>query len=163
MGFSGLSNSSYICWSNSLMKAQKYAWLNFLIFCFNIFVSPIITKILWELKFNGMSLVHKNEYHRARWLRGKARDSHSGGPWFESRCRPTCLGGFFVLFLSHQSKCWVGFSLPRSIWPLFINFIYIIYIYIYIYHKIKISELNKWIIDYTTIEIHSLQVHTQRP
>ena len=27
--------------------------------------------------------------HRARWLRGNARDSHSGGPGFESRCRPT--------------------------------------------------------------------------
>ena len=27
--------------------------------------------------------------------------------------------GFFVFFLSHEGKCWVGFSLPRSIWPLF--------------------------------------------
>ena len=44
--------------------------------------------------------------------------------------------GFFVVFLSRQGrKCWVGFSLPRSIWPLFIKFMY---------HKIKISELNKW-------------------
>ena len=23
--------------------------------------------------------------------------------------------GFFVVFLSHRGKCWVGFSLPRSI------------------------------------------------
>ena len=23
--------------------------------------------------------------------------------------------GFFVVFLNHQGKCWVGFSLPRSI------------------------------------------------
>ena len=61
--------------------------------------------------------------------------------------------GIFVVFLSHRGKCWVGFSLPRSIWPLFIRFIY---------HKIKISELNKWNIDNTT-EIHSLLVHTQRP
>ena len=34
--------------------------------------------------------------------------------------------GFFVIFLNHQGKCWVGFSLPRSIWPLFIKFIYLI-------------------------------------
>ena len=61
--------------------------------------------------------------------------------------------GFFVVFLSHQGKCWFGFSLPRSIWPLFIKFTY---------HKIKISELNKWTIDNTTIEIHSLLIHTQR-
>ena len=33
--------------------------------------------------------------------------------------------GFFVVFLSHQGKWWVGFSLPRSIWPLFIKFIFI--------------------------------------
>ena len=32
--------------------------------------------------------------------------------------------GFFVVFLNHQDKCWVGFSLPRLIWPLFIKFIY---------------------------------------
>ena len=31
---------------------------------------------------------------------------------------------FFVVFLNHQGKCWVGLSLPRSIWPLFIKFIY---------------------------------------
>ena len=62
--------------------------------------------------------------------------------------------GFFVVFLSQQGKCWVGFSLPRSIWPLFIKFIY---------HKIKFNELNKWNINYTTIEIHSLLVHTQGP
>ena len=31
---------------------------------------------------------------------------------------------FVVVFLNHQGKCWVGFSLPRSIWPLFIKFIY---------------------------------------
>ena len=61
--------------------------------------------------------------------------------------------GFFMVFLSHQGKCWVGFSLPQSIWPLFIKFIY---------HRIKISELNKWNIDNTTIEIHSLLVHTQK-
>ena len=60
--------------------------------------------------------------------------------------------GFFVVFLSYQGKCWVGFSLPRSIWPLLIKFIY---------HKIKISELYKWNIDNTTIEIHSLLIHTQ--
>ena len=62
--------------------------------------------------------------------------------------------GFFVVFLSRQGKFWVGFSLPRSIWPLFIKFMY---------HNNKISELNKWNIDYTTIDLHSLLVHTQRP
>ena len=62
--------------------------------------------------------------------------------------------GFFVVFLNHQGKCCVGFSLPRSIWPLFIKCIY---------HKIKINELNKWNIDNTTIEIHSLLVHIQWP
>ena len=92
--------------------------------------------------------------YRARWPRGNARDSHSGGPWFKSRCRPTWLRFFFVVFLNHQGKCWVGFSLPRSIWPLFIKSIY---------HKIKISGLNKWHIDYTTIVIHSILVYTQRP
>ena len=46
--------------------------------------------------------------------------------------------GFFVVFLSRQGKCWVGFSLPRSIWPLFI----IIIIIKFIYHKIKISDLT---------------------
>ena len=59
--------------------------------------------------------------------------------------------GFLVIFRNHQGKCRVGFSLPRSIWLLFIKFIY---------HKIKISELNKWNIDYTTIDIHSLLAHT---
>ena len=28
----------------------------------------------------------------ARWLRGNARDSHSGGTWFKFRCLPTWLG-----------------------------------------------------------------------
>ena len=31
--------------------------------------------------------------------------------------------GFFVIFLNHRGKCWVGFSLPRPISPLFIKFI----------------------------------------
>ena len=95
---------------------------------------------------------NKDVNNRARWLRDNARDSHSGGPRFESRCRTTSLR-FFVVFLNHQGKCWVGFLLPRSIWPLFIKFIY---------HKIKISKFNKRNIDYTTTEIHSLLVYTQR-
>ena len=84
---------------------------------------------------------------------GNARDSHSGGPWFKSRCRPTWLG-FFVVFLNHQGKCWVGFSLLWSIWPLFIKFIY---------QKINSVNLTieHWL--HTTIEIHSLLIHTQRP
>ena len=51
--------------------------------------------------------------NRARWLRGNARDSHSGGRGFKSRYLPDW--GFFVVFLNHQGKCWVGFSLPRYI------------------------------------------------
>ena len=35
--------------------------------------------------------------HRARWLRGNARDAHSGGPGFKSRGRPTWLR-FLVVF-----------------------------------------------------------------
>ena len=87
-------------------------------------------------------------YHRARWLRGNAWDSHSGGPGFESRCRPT-----WLMFFR-------GF--PQSWWQMlgwiFITTIHQVHIR---YHKIKISELNKWNIDSTTIEIHSLLVHTQ--
>ena len=150
------------------------------------------------------TFINKMSFHRARWLRDNARDSHSGG----SRVRipvPTNLTGVFSWFSSvikanavlnfhyhdpfhhyssnlyiiklksvnlkmkhwlhndrntHPSgraytpKCWVGFSLPRSIWPLFIKFIY---------HRIKIGELNKWNIDNTTIDIHSLLIRTQRP
>ena len=33
-------------------------------------------------------------FHRARWLRGIARDSHLGGPGFKSRCQPTWLRFF---------------------------------------------------------------------
>ena len=78
--------------------------------------------------------INKNNHvqYRARWLRGNAQDSHSGGPGFESRCRLTWLG-FFVVFLSHQGKCCVGFSLPRAIWPSFIKFIY---------HNIKLKSVN---------------------
>ena len=31
--------------------------------------------------------------------------------------------GFFVVFLSHQGKCWVVFSLPRSIWPKMLKYL----------------------------------------
>ena len=72
------------------------------------------------------------QLNRARWLRGNAWDSHSGGPGLKSRCRPTWLG-FFVVFPNNQGKCWVRFSLARSIWPLFIKFRY---------HKIKSVNLT---------------------
>ena len=36
--------------------------------------------------------------NRARWLRDNARDSHSGGRGFKSRCRPTWLGVFPWVF-----------------------------------------------------------------
>ena len=71
-----------------------------------------------------LTISHKNMVYRNE-RGGNARDSHSGGPWFESRCRPTWLL-FFVVFLNHPGKCWFRFSLPRSIWPLFIKFIYLI-------------------------------------
>ena len=49
---------------------------------------------LVELRPSGL-LFHSTsksmKYYRARWLRGNARDSHSGGPGFKSRCRPTWL------------------------------------------------------------------------
>ena len=65
---------------------------------------------------------NKSKNNRARWLHGNTRDSHSGGPGSNPGAdQPDW--GFFVIFLSHQGKCWVGFSLPRSIWPLFIKFI----------------------------------------
>ena len=51
--------------------------------------------------------------------------------------------GFFVVFLNHEGKCWVRFSLPRSIWPLFIKFIY---------HKI----------DSVTLTIETLTTHNNR-
>ena len=45
---------------------------------------------------------------RARWLRGNARDSHSGGLGFKSRCRPTWLR-FFCGFpqSSRQMLGWI--------------------------------------------------------
>ena len=56
-------------------------------------------------------------------LDNNGRDSHSGGPGFESRCRPTWLG-FFSWFSSViKANSGLDFSLPRSIWPLFIKFI----------------------------------------
>ena len=38
--------------------------------------------------------------------------------------QPDC--DFFVVLLNHHGKCWGGFSLPRSISPTFIKFIFII-------------------------------------
>ena len=63
---------------------------------------------------------------------GNTLGSNLGGPEFKSRSQPTWLG-FFMASVSHQSKCWVGFSWPRSIWPLLIKFIN---------HKINISKLT---------------------
>ena len=57
--------------------------------------------------------------NRARWLRGNARDSHSGGPGFKSRGRPTWLrfSGFLNLkylrnYLFFSDKCRVGPHIP---------------------------------------------------
>ena len=92
-------------------------------------------------------------FYRARWLRGNARDSHSGGPGFKSRCQPTWLR-FFCGFpqSSRQMLGWI-----------FITTIHLTIIHqIHIYHKINSVNLTieHWL--HTTIEIHSLLVYTQR-
>ena len=64
--------------------------------------------------------------YRARWLRGNARDSHSGGPGFKSRCRPTWLGLFR------------GF--PQSSRQM-LGWIFITTIHLIIIHQFHISHL----------------------
>ena len=62
----------------------------------------LVLNIISLLMFSALFLHFRRKqdlYDRARWLRGDARDSHSGGPGFESRCRPTWLG-FFSWFSS---------------------------------------------------------------
>ena len=78
---------------------------------------------------------------------------HSGGPGFKSRCRPTWLGFFH------------GF--PQSSRQM-LGWIFIATIHLAIIHQNSyIIKLNQWTnkrnIDYTTIEIHSLLLHAQRP
>ena len=46
-------------------------------------------------------------FYRARWLCGNARDSHSGGPGFKSRCRPTWLRFFRGFPQSRQMLGWI--------------------------------------------------------
>ena len=63
--------------------------------------------------------------------------------------------GCFVVFLNHQGKYWVGFSLPRSILPLFIKFLY---------HKI--NSVNLTIETLTTHNNRNTQpsgIHTKGP
>ena len=67
------------------------------------------------------------EENRARWLRGNARDSHSGGPGFKSRGRPTWLrffSGFLNLRIAKElvifkDKCRVGPHIPLLLSILF--------------------------------------------
>ena len=56
----------------------------------------------------GMLYTITTQIYRARWLRGNARDSHSGGPGYKSLCRPTWLR-FFRGFpqSSRQMLCWI--------------------------------------------------------
>ena len=48
----------------------------------------------FKCRVNSKWRSKQNNIDRARWLRGNARDSHSGGRGFESRCRPTWLRFF---------------------------------------------------------------------
>ena len=67
-------------------------------------------------------ILSQNIKHRARWLRGNARDSHSGGPGLKSRGRPTWLR-FLVVYLKvtrelviFKHKCWVGPHIPLQMY-----------------------------------------------
>ena len=44
---------------------------------------------IFNLNKISIATFTKIKFNRARWLRGNARDSHSGGPGFKSRGRPT--------------------------------------------------------------------------
>ena len=114
-------------------------------------VAKISYQLVWILlgggtKFYTHTHTHRGPFYKSCFLRkckNKTKTTERGGSvvTHETRIREvpgSNLGGgqpgwgFFVVFLNHQGKCWVGFSLPRSISPLFIKFIY---------HKIKIREL----------------------
>ena len=110
-------SSNSTVWGNPLDDN----WFTIISQCKYNFVALYFTGYLWKLWLWFKTRI----FDRARWLRGNARDSHSGGPGFKSRCdadQPDW--GFLLVFLNHQGKFWVGFSLPRSLWPLFIKFIY---------------------------------------
>ena len=127
--------------TNTLLNRMLKAPFPFLWWCtnFNFPYFSVVSKQWNFTEWGGSVVTHET---RIREVPGSNPGADQPG-W-----------GFFVVFFSHQGKFWVGFSLPRSIWPLFTKFIY---------HKIIISELNKWNIDNTTIEIYSLLIYTQRP
>ena len=75
-------------------------------------------------------------------------DSNLGGPEFKTRSQPTSLG--FYHGFPQSSRKMLGW--------IFITTIHLTIIHQLHIFKIKITELNKWNIDYTTINIHSLLV-----
>ena len=111
-------------------------------------IGQLVWKLLWGTKILHrdpfISLImrrctNKNKNYRAIWFRGNARDSHWGGPGFKSRCRPTWLG--FFRGSPQSSKQMLGWiSLPRSIWPLFIKFIYIIKL-----KSVNLTKMKHWL------------------
>ena len=56
--------------------------------------TPYLQTIQLQYVNWSITIELKKNDNRARWLRGNARDSHSGGPGFKSRCRPTWLTFF---------------------------------------------------------------------
>ena len=60
-----------------------------------VIVCPMSSCLSWPPRLSDLIINNKNKLitnvHWARWLRGNARDSHSGGPGFKSRGRPTWL------------------------------------------------------------------------
>ena len=113
------------CMSMDGSASGQNALHTYILYCNNKTIFILFGRLLLRLylKYRKQFQIILKMFYRARWLRDNARDSHSGGSGFKSRCRPTWMS-FFVVFLYHQGKCWVAFSLPRSIWPLFIKFIY---------------------------------------
>ena len=86
--------------------------------CLEMLVHHLVTLLykpiqntLHSLMIFQQSQIHNRRFYRTRGLSGNVQDLHSWGPRFKSRSRPVFRG-----FLNYQGKCWVGFSLPRSIW-----------------------------------------------
>ena len=81
--------------------------------------------LLFDLVFRFSFLVLCDKIDRTEW--GDSVVTH------ETRIREVPpsnlrvdqpLWGFFMVSLSHQGKCWVGFSLPQSTWLVIIKFIF---------------------------------------
>ena len=68
-------------------------------------------------KRKQLSASIKMKCNRARWLRGNARDSHSGGPGFKSRGRPTYLRFLVVSSILKQLRNQLFFKGKRPVDP----------------------------------------------